>query len=90
MLSLAGMPSFSLTPELEAVIERIRKTGRYGNASEIIRAGLRALEEKENAHLNPLPISQGALGKAYARESKESRQREVRLARRSVQKPEAA
>jgi len=42
------MPSsYSLGPHFEAFIQSQLATGRYGNASEIIRAALRLLEEHE-------------------------------------------
>ncbi len=39
--------SISLSPEMQAVAERLRDTGRYGNISDVMRAALRLLEERE-------------------------------------------
>jgi putative addiction module CopG family antidote len=41
------MASVSISPELKDLVRVLRRTGRYGNDSEVIRAGLRLLEEKE-------------------------------------------
>jgi antitoxin ParD1/3/4 len=43
--------NISLTPQMDAFIQSHIENGQYANASEVMRAGLRALEkdEKENA-----------------------------------------
>lgn len=40
--------SIALSPYFEEFIQNQIKSGRYNNTSEVIRAGLRALEEQEN------------------------------------------
>ena len=42
--------TISLSPELHAVAERLLASGRYGNFSEVIRAALRLLDERENGY----------------------------------------
>ncbi len=45
----------SLTPQLEAMIRERVESGRYNNASEVVRDALRLLEEHERSeHLNSL------------------------------------
>jgi antitoxin ParD1/3/4 len=39
--------NISLTPELERLVEKRVKSGLYASASEVIREGLRLLEEQE-------------------------------------------
>ncbi len=39
-----------LTPELEQLVQRKIKTGRYSSASEVIRESLRLLEERDQLH----------------------------------------
>jgi antitoxin ParD1/3/4 len=39
--------NISLTPELERMVDDRVKSGRYASASEVIREGLRLLEEQE-------------------------------------------
>ena len=63
--------NIALTEHLEDLIERILKTGRYNNASEVVRAALRELEKKEfGDYLNPPLLPAGTLAKIYAREAK--------------------
>lgn len=49
MMSVRKNVSISLSPELHAVAERLLASGRYNNFSEVIRAGLRLLDEREIA-----------------------------------------
>ncbi|ACO34501.1 MULTISPECIES: type II toxin-antitoxin system ParD family antitoxin [Acidobacterium] len=39
--------NINLTPQMDRFVDSRIKEGRYGNASEVIRAGLRALEKEE-------------------------------------------
>jgi antitoxin ParD1/3/4 len=39
--------NINLTPEMDRFVARRIRNGRYANASEVLRAGLRALEEDE-------------------------------------------
>jgi antitoxin ParD1/3/4 len=43
--------SISLTTYWQHFIDQLIASGRYNNQSEVIRAGLRALEEKETANV---------------------------------------
>lgn len=39
--------TISISPELQAVAEHLLASGRYGNFSEVVRAALRLLDERE-------------------------------------------
>jgi putative addiction module CopG family antidote len=64
----------ALTHYFEALIKRLIASGRYNNASEVVRAGLRQLEETEGELFLP-----GSLKHLYTREENA---RETKLARR--------
>jgi len=53
-LDSEGLMNISLTPELEHLVAEKVKTGRYASASEVIREGLRLLEEQEQLKLQRL------------------------------------
>ena len=42
--------NISLTQELDSLVGELVEGGRYENASEVVRAGLRALEREEQEH----------------------------------------
>jgi putative addiction module CopG family antidote len=63
----------SLTRYFEDLIQRLISSGRYNNASEVVRAGLRQLQEAEGEIFPP-----GSLRHLYTSEANAS---EARLAR---------
>jgi len=54
----------NLTDELESFVAYMVKTGRYENASEVVRDGLRMLERAERQHLATI---RAAINQAKAR-----------------------
>jgi antitoxin ParD1/3/4 len=58
----------NLTPELDAQVARLVKSGRYENASEVVRAGLRALEQREQEDAVRLQWLEKALDEGDASE----------------------
>lgn len=54
----------SLTPELEQFVQSRVASGRYQTASEVIREGLRLLEEREEARETALRELRGKLRRA--------------------------
>ncbi len=50
-----------LTPHHEALIERLVSSGRYQNASEVLRAGLRELERHDDEYEAKLAVLRAAI-----------------------------
>ena len=62
----------TLTNHADDLINRLVHSGRYNNRSEVVRAGLRLLEEKEFGHLNAPVLLNSALLRAYRRQKHEA------------------
>jgi Arc/MetJ-type ribon-helix-helix transcriptional regulator len=72
----------ALTDHYERVIDRLIKSGRFANRSEVMRAGLRALEEKyPEDYLHPLPLKPGTLERIYRKQSRKEQDEELAAAR---------
>src|SRR3989442_5355085 len=64
----AAMPTrnVSLTDELDRFVAKKVKTGRYENASEVVRAGLRTLEREEQEYEAKLAALRAAIDEGDA------------------------
>jgi len=56
----------NLTPELDRFVDTKIKSGRYENASEVVRAGLRNLEREEQEHAVKLAALRSAIDEGDA------------------------
>jgi antitoxin ParD1/3/4 len=58
--------SINLTPELDRFVDTKIKSGRYEDASEVVRAGLRNLEREEQEHAAKLAALRSAIDEGDA------------------------
>jgi Arc/MetJ-type ribon-helix-helix transcriptional regulator len=76
--------SHALTDHYEQVIDRLIKSGRFSNRSEVVRAGLNALEEKYlDDYLHPPPLKPGTLERIYRKQSRVEQNEELAAVRHS-------
>jgi len=71
----------ALTEHYEKVIDRLIRRGVFANRSEVVRAGLKELEEKylREDYLNPPPLPKGALTRIYRKQGAEEREVESKV-----------
>jgi antitoxin ParD1/3/4 len=58
--------NINLTPELDRFVTTKVKSGRYEDASEVVRAGLRTLEREEREHAAKLAALRSAIDEGDA------------------------
>lgn len=58
--------NINLTPEMDRFVDDRIRSGQYANASEVLRAGLRALEQDEQEDLAKLETLRTAIDKGFA------------------------
>ena len=76
--------SHVLTDHYEQVIDQLIKSGRFANRSEVVRAGLKALEEKYlEDYLHPTPLKPGVLERIYRKQGREEQDEELAAVRLS-------
>ncbi len=77
----------ALTGHFEKVITKLIRSGHFANRSEVVRAGLRKLEQEYllEDYLHPAPLPPGTLARVYDRQSKQEQDEELQAVRASVQ-----
>ena len=80
-----GSMARAFTEHYDEVISRLIDAGHFANRSEVVRAGLRKLEQEYlgGDYLHPPPLPRGTLARTYRRQSNQERDEERRAARAS-------
>lgn len=61
--------AFALAKDQLGFIERMVRSGRFNNQSEVVRAALRRLQREEEDYLHPPPITSAEARKVYRRDA---------------------
>jgi len=77
--------AYTLTSHYDRVIDQLIRAGHFGNRSEVVRAGLRKLEQEYLSadYLRPPPLPPGSAARSYKRQTKAEREEERRAVRAS-------
>jgi putative addiction module CopG family antidote len=75
--------AFALAKQNEVFIERMVRSGRFNNQSEVVREALRRMERDEVSFLNPSPLTEQEAHRMYA-PADPSDKRELALARAAL------
>jgi antitoxin ParD1/3/4 len=76
--------NIALTKHFEEMIDRLIAGGRYNNSSEVVRAGLRALDAEERAHTSAV-YQAGSLRHLYTREANRAERRTAKASTLKVE-----
>ena len=69
------MASFTLGEHFEAFVRDMLATGRFNNASEVVRAGLRLLEDQERTRVERIRIADQAAAQSVSIDLKDLRKK---------------
>jgi putative addiction module CopG family antidote len=69
------MASFTLGEHFDAFVRDMLATGRFNNASEVVRAGLRLLEDQERSRIERIRLADQAAGQPLSIDLKDLRKK---------------
>jgi putative addiction module CopG family antidote len=75
--------AFALAKENEKFIERMVRSGKFNNQSEVVREALRRMQRDEASFLNPPPLTEQEARRIYA-PNPQADKRELAFARASL------
>jgi len=66
--------AFALAKKNLSFIDRMLRTGRFNNQSEIVREALRRMEADEMSYLVPPPLSKSQVGRIYGQSADDEKE----------------